>query len=164
MTTDTPPSLRIELDAHHSFPPGPPPPLACGMCGALAPGRRVERGELYSAFGWDCACAARGIQVQLHDLDEVFDELLAEWGLRPAPDVTLATPIPGTAIRTESGLRYAAEYDTRFMLAQLFEEVRRQGAELTCSPLHMLLVLPTRNGQEHLIQTHVVWARVPSPP
>jgi hypothetical protein len=159
MTTAPPPSLRIEFDAH-----GPPPPLACGLCGALAPGRRVERGALYKAFGWDCACAARGIQVQLHDLDEVFDDLLEEWGLRPAPDVTLTTPIPGTAIRTESGLLYASAYDTRFMLAQLLEEVRRQGVEATCTPLHMYLVLPERSGQEQLFQAHVVWARVPSSP
>jgi hypothetical protein len=163
MTTDPPPSLRIKLDAHQSFPPGPPPPLACGLCGALAPGRRVERGALYSAFGWDCACAARGIQVQLHDLDEVFDALLEEWGLRPAPGVALTTPIPGTAIRTESGVLHAAAYDTRFMLAQLLEEVRRQGVEATCTPLHMHLVPTKRDGQELLIQTHVVWARVPSP-
>jgi hypothetical protein len=33
-------------------------------------------------------CGARGIQVRLHDLDEVFDGLLEEWGLCPAPNMS----------------------------------------------------------------------------
>ncbi|RKI43635.1 hypothetical protein D7Y27_14875 [Corallococcus sp. AB004] len=127
-------------------------PVKCGLCGAPARGRTLASGMLEGGVGWDCPCGARGIRVELMDLDEVYPDVLVEWRLKPAePGLSPPEPVG------ESGMLFASYVDVPGLRTQLFDEARRQGAQVTATQLRVRI---TRPGQTFPDWTwDVLWAR-----
>ncbi|MBN9685932.1 hypothetical protein [Corallococcus sp. NCRR] len=131
---------------------GDMPPVKCGLCGALARARTLASGMLHGDAGWDCPCGARGVRVELVDLDEVYPDVLEAWGLKPA-DPALAPPEPVG----ESGLLFTSHVDGHGLRTQLFEEARRQGAQVAASQVRVRITTPRQSFPDWTWD--VLWAR-----
>ncbi|RKG70410.1 hypothetical protein D7V80_05135 [Corallococcus sp. CA054B] len=127
-------------------------PVSCGLCGAPARGRTLASGMLERGLGWDCPCGARGVRVELVDLDEVYPDVLEAWGLQPA-EPALSPPEPVG----ESGLLFASYVDGHDLRTQLFDEARRQGAQVAATQVRGRITTPRQTFPEWTWD--VLWAR-----
>ncbi len=131
-------------------------PVRCGLCGALAPARSLSSGLLEGDLGWDCPCGARGVHVVMMDLDEVYEDVLESWGLEPrAPDLSPPEPVG------ESGLLFAAWVDGPGLRTQLFNEARRQGAQVAATQVLARITTPQETFPDW--PWDILWARHASP-
>ncbi|WP_347402654.1 hypothetical protein [Corallococcus macrosporus] len=129
-------------------------PVKCGLCGASAHERPPPPGPIgVLGSGWECPCGARGVPVNLMDLDDAYAELLERWGLEARyPDLSPAVPVG------ESGLLYSAGYvDGIALRDQLFDEARRQGAEVGSSEVVVRVTTPRETFPDW--SWDVLWAR-----
>ena len=88
------------------------------------------------------------------DLDDAYEELLERWGLEArSPDLSPAVPVG------DSGLLYSAGYVDGFALRdQLFDEARRQGAEVGVSEVVVRVTTPRETFPDW--RWDVLWARL----
>ncbi|RKH89461.1 hypothetical protein D7Y21_10595 [Corallococcus sp. AB045] len=128
-------------------------PVRCGLCGAPARGRTLASGMLEGGIGWDCPCGARGVRVELMDLDEVYPDVLEDWGLKPAEPALSAPPEPVG----ESGFLFASYVDGPGLRTQLFDEARQQGAQVAASQVRVRITTPRQTFPDWTWD--VFWAR-----
>ncbi|RKH07500.1 hypothetical protein [Corallococcus carmarthensis] len=152
MTTEPAAVIHLQFDDQQRR-VGDLSPAKCGLCGASARGRTLHAGMLEGALGWECPCGARGVHVELMDLDEVYPDVLEAWGLeaREEPDLSPPTPVG------DSGLLFASYVDGPGLLAQLFTEARRQGAQIAATQVVARITTPATTFPDWTWD--VLWAR-----
>ncbi|MCP3062304.1 hypothetical protein LXT21_26285 [Myxococcus sp. K38C18041901] len=146
-------ALRLVFDEQREL-VGEVPPASCGLCSAPARGRLLEEGALAGSFGWACDCGALGIHAPLYDLDELYDELLAAWGLGvDLPEAEPLTPVGA------SGFLFATYVDGPKLLQRLFNRARAEGAQVAATEVQVVIEAPGSAGLE--LTWDVLWARAP---
>ncbi|MBZ4400116.1 hypothetical protein OWM54_03380 [Myxococcus sp. MISCRS1] len=146
-------AFRLVFDEQREL-VGEVPPVSCGLCAAPAKGRLLEEGALAGSFGWECGCGALGIHAPLYDLDELYDELLAAWGLGvDSPEAEPLTPVGA------SGFLFATYVDGPKLLQQLFNRARAEGAQVAATEVQVVIETPGSAGLE--LTWDVLWARAP---
>ncbi|QSQ14977.1 hypothetical protein [Myxococcus landrumensis] len=146
-------TLDITFDARHEL-TGEVGSVKCGLCAEAARGRMLDSGALTRGFGWDCPCGALGVHARLHDMDELYRDILEVWGLMPRdPDLSPPTPVG------KSGFLSAVYVDGPALLRDLFAEARAQGAQVASTEVEVRLVVPGFSSRASIWT--VLWARVP---
>ncbi|MGE6763386.1 hypothetical protein ACQKGO_35580 [Corallococcus interemptor] len=150
-TGPTPETLHLHFDEQHQL-VGGMPPVPCALCGASAVSHALSTLMLKGETCWVCPCGARGVRVMLADLDEVYEEVLEAWGLEPcSPGLPPPEPVG------DSGMLFASYVDGMGLRTRLFDEARRQGAQVATSEVVVRIRTPPRTFPDWTWD--VLWAR-----